>query len=211
MNRQLTSWLGVLAALLVGPSVREARAGLRLANPAITRASYDSTQNLLVVDGSLFGTEPRVRLGAADGELIELHVLSASDNLIEAELDRPDPGTYRLEVIRTDHRGRLDVPVLRTDSIDITIGEVGPQGPPGPPGPQGETGRTGPQGPAGPAGEPGPPGGLDPQVLLKLQSFENLAQANVSLLSNLFRPGVSLWARAFGIREDMVPRGLADR
>ncbi len=67
--------------------------------------------------------------------------------------DAAEPGTYLLEVRRTDANGA----VFRAEA-DVTLGTVGPQGPPGPAGPVGLQGAAGPQGPQGPIGPAGPQG-----------------------------------------------------
>lgn len=88
----------------------------------------------------------------------------------------PTPGTYRLEVRRTDANGT----VFR-DEADVTLGAVGPQGPAGPPGsagpqgPQGSTGQAGPIGLMGPAGPQGPQGlpGVSGYEVVHVEDHEN--------------------------------------
>ena len=72
----------------------------------------------------------------------------------------PAPGTYRLEVMRTDRQG-----AIFGDYADVTLGAVGPEGPAGAQGPTGSpgpAGAMGPAGPTGPAGAPGPAGAMGP-------------------------------------------------
>ena len=191
MNRRLSFCLSVIAALLIGPFPAPAQVIARLASPTITHTSFDSARSLIVIEGTRFGEDPRVRLGGADGELMELNVLFSSDTRIEAELVRPEPGTYRLEVTRTDTR------VARFDSIDITLGEVGPAGPPGPPGAEGRPGPPGPQGEAGSPGPPGPPGTASDNLLFQLEYLQAVAKVTSSTLANLIPQGSLFWAKTY--------------
>jgi hypothetical protein len=190
MTRRLSSHLAVLAWILVAPSLARAQA-TRIGNPAITRTTFDVAGNLLVIEGNHFGGDPRVRLGGTGGDQTELTVLFSSDTRIEAELLRPEPGTYRLEVTRTDAR------FPRSDSIDVTLGAVGPAGAQGDPGPPGPVGPGGPPGLPGRPGDPGPPGTLDPFLVFKIEALESVAKANEALIASIAPPGAHVWSKAY--------------
>jgi len=148
--------------------------------PAITRAATDLARGMLVVEGSNFGEDSRILLGAAEGGLIELSLRFISSTRIEADLEPLEPGTYRLVVAGRE--------TSQSATIDLTIGAVGATGPAGPQGP------PGPQGPAGPAG---PPGAASPETLFQLQYLNVLAKANLTLLASLIRPGLHIWSKVY--------------
>jgi Collagen triple helix repeat (20 copies)/IPT/TIG domain len=122
----------------------------------VERVEPDYDAERLFIYGHDFGVDqPTVRLDDLD-----LVVFSVSDELIEAQLPKFSPGTYRLVVQRP---GPLLTIVLRTDVIDLALGAAGPRGPEGP---KGDTGETGPPGLPGEPGEPGDkgePGDRGPQ------------------------------------------------
>ncbi|HJS74260.1 MAG TPA: hypothetical protein VJ921_08245, partial [Vicinamibacteria bacterium] len=77
----------VLSLLFVVP-VLEAHA---VPSPSISRVIPDAVDEILFVHGANFGADPAVWL---DG--IRLHVLNATESLIQAELPSLEPGTYLL-------------------------------------------------------------------------------------------------------------------
>src|SRR5262249_35876889 len=126
----------------------------------------DTSHPTLAIEGANFGTAPEVYMGVSGGYLVQLTVLSASQNFINAQLTgaTSSPGTYMLVV----SRGRSANDVY---SVTVTIGAAGvagsqglpcPSGPPGPSGPQGATGPAGPSGPQGATGPAGPSGPSGP-------------------------------------------------
>jgi collagen triple helix repeat protein/IPT/TIG domain-containing protein len=115
----------------------------------ILNAVPNLTSNTLTISGREFGNAPIVTLDA-----MTLTMISATPNQIVATLPPhviATPGTYILQVGRTNRRGRI----VDFDRLDVTIGLVGPAGPKGDPGAQG---IPGPQGIQGPKGDPGPQG-----------------------------------------------------
>ena len=127
----------VLSLLFVVP-VLEAHA---VPSPSISRVIPDAVDEILFVHGANFGADPAVWL---DG--IRLHVLNATESLIQAELPSLEPGTYLLIVARAR---RTPPKPKELATMDVTLGAIGPEGPIGPPGPDG---------PPGPPGETGSPG-----------------------------------------------------
>jgi hypothetical protein len=121
-------------------------------DPEITHVRINSDLNLMTISGNNFGSEtPEVRLSAYSGELT---VTPISETEIKVSLSvAPLPGTYILEVVRTD-QGNSD----KTATFTVTIGAVGPKGEKGDPGVAGPAGPQGDPGPQGVQGEPGPVG-----------------------------------------------------
>ena len=159
----MRSKLLVAALLAVVTSTAPAHAD-RGGNPppqlVVTQVVADVDAATLRIDGTGFGSDPNVVLGAAGGAFVDQPVVSSTDSTIDAQLTATDPGTYLLIV----SSGPAATQIY---AIDVTIGTQGPAGPPGSPGPPGAAGPPGPPGPPGPAGEdgedgedgaPGPPG-----------------------------------------------------
>ena len=134
----------------------------------------DTPNPTLAIEGANFGANASVYMGVSGGTLVQLTVLSATNNFINAQLTGATsaPGTYLLVV----SRGPSTTDVF---SMAVTIGSAastgvqglsGPQGRPGPAGatgdspagPAGPTGATGPQGPIGLTGAAGPVGPMGP-------------------------------------------------
>jgi hypothetical protein len=151
----------LIGAFLVSPLLRADDA-----DPAIVNMTADGTALRIRVSGL---PKDLARSGTVyllfNGSLSSA-AYDAATKVVTATLTTiPDPGTYRVSLLKRRPRARDEADVLA--SGDLTIGAVGPQGPAGPVGPQGAqgsqgevgaTGPTGPVGPQGPAGEPGLPG-----------------------------------------------------
>src|ERR1043166_2066914 len=62
----------------------------------------DTLNPTLAIEGANFGTAPKVYMGVSGGYLVQLTVLSASQNFINAQLTgaTSSPGTYMLVVSR---------------------------------------------------------------------------------------------------------------
>src|SRR5437667_6731209 len=138
------------------PTVSAAPAGTpppQLTISKVVPNGLDTLNPTLAIEGANLGAAPKVFMGVSGGSLVQLTVLSASQNFISAQLTgaTSSPGTYLLVV----SRGPSTTDVF---SMAFTIGSAGingPQGqagPAGPAGPAGAAGATGPAGPAGPAG-----------------------------------------------------------
>src|SRR5262249_28056172 len=120
----------------------------------------DTSHPTLAIEGANFGTAPEVYMGVSGGYLVQLTVLSASQNFINAQLTgaTSSPGTYMLVV----SRGRSANDIY---SGTVTIGAAGVAGSQGLPGPSGPAGPSGPQGATGPAGPSGTQGATGPAGL----------------------------------------------
>ncbi len=110
----------------------------------------------LTIGGVRFGSSAgSVKLNGIDQAVQEW----TPTQIVVPVSDVREPGTYLLEVRRTDTQGAVS-----RDVADVTLGAAGPEGPAGPQGAQGPQGAPGPMGPAGPqgpqgtAGTPGIPG-----------------------------------------------------
>src|SRR5947208_1692901 len=113
----------------------------------------DTLNPTLAIEGANFGGAPKVYMGGSGGSLVQLTVLSASQNFISAQLTSAtsSQGTYLLVV----SRGPSATDVF---SVTVTLGAAGVAGAQGLPGSSGPTGPSGPQGATGPAGPTGPIG-----------------------------------------------------
>jgi hypothetical protein len=88
----------------------------------------------LLISGVNFGSLP----GVVSLNGVDQAVTHWTPTWIAATVaDVVEPGTYELEVRRTDTQGA----VFR-DAADVAIGAIGPQGPAGPAGPQGPSGNS---------------------------------------------------------------------
>src|SRR5436190_8453779 len=98
----------------------------------------DGLNPSMAIEGSNFGQTPAVFMGAPGGLLVQLNVLSSSNNFISAQLNGATsaPGTYLLVV--TKGPSQTDV-----FTMPVTIGAVGPPGPEGRAGPPGSPGLPG--------------------------------------------------------------------
>src|SRR3989475_10650646 len=148
------------------PTVSAAPAGTpppQLTISKVVPNGLDTLNPTLAIEGANLGAAPKVFMGVSGGSLVQLTVLSASQNFISAQLTgaTSSPGTYLLVV----SRGPSATDVF---SVTVTLGAVGvagaqglpgSSGPAGPTGPQGATGPTGPTGPIGLRGATGPAGG----------------------------------------------------
>src|SRR5437867_3050795 len=138
------------------PTVAAAPAGTpppQLTISKVVPNGLDTLNPTLAIEGANFGGAPKVYMGVSGGSLVQLTVLSASQNFISAQLTgaTSSPGTYLLVV----SRGPSATDVF---SVTVTLGAVGVAGAQGLPGSSGPTGPTGPQGATGPAGPTGPSG-----------------------------------------------------
>lgn len=147
--RLMSLVIGVVLVSLVaaGPGTPEAAAQ----GPPVITSAHLSESGTLSIQGSGFNATPDVWLGNDAGGFEQLILLSATPNLIEAQLGLRSPGSYRLMVAAGP-----SAPVSAT--LSLVIGAVGPRGEPGPPGDQGPRGPEGPEGPRGPVGPEGPRG-----------------------------------------------------
>ncbi len=124
--------------------------------PVITSVSANLEDGILFLEGSNFGSHPKVFMGTFGGSFDELMILSSNDEThIEAQLTTTEPGTYRIVV----QRGIL------FGFLDVTLGASGPPGPTGEPGPKGDRGDPGPPGQNGNDGADGEPGPRGPKGL----------------------------------------------
>ena len=138
------------------PTVSAAPAGTpppQLTISKVVPNGLDTLNPTLAIEGANFGGAPKVYMGVSGGSLVQLTVLSASQNFISAQLTgaTSSPGTYLLVV----SRGPSATDVF---SVTVTLGAVGVAGAQGLPGSSGPTGPSGPQGATGPAGPTGPSG-----------------------------------------------------
>ncbi len=129
--------------LLSGPSA---------AQPQTAPIINDSlpSGDILVINGSHFGTAPAVTLNGSP-----VTVSNSSDTTIVVQVPPAlGPGSYTLVVINGQTH--------QTGTSVGTIGAVGPTGPQGPQGPQGVQGSVGPQGLPGAPGATGADGPTGP-------------------------------------------------
>ena len=138
------------------PTVSAAPAGTpppQLTISKVVPNGLDTLNPTLAIEGANFSAAPKVYMGVSGGSLVQLTVLSASQNFISAQLTgaTSSPGTYLLVV----SRGPSATDVF---SVTVTLGAVGVAGAQGLPGSSGPTGPSGPQGATGPAGPTGPSG-----------------------------------------------------
>src|SRR6059036_238271 len=138
------------------PTVSAAPAGTpppQLTISKVVPNGLDTLNPTLAIEGANLGAAPKVFMGVSGGSLVQLTVLSASQNFISAQLTgaTSSPGTYLLVV----SRGPSATDVF---SVTVTLGAVGVAGAQGLPGSSGPAGPTGPQGATGPAGPTGPSG-----------------------------------------------------
>src|SRR5213596_3649883 len=105
------------------PTVSAAPAGTPPPQLTISKVApngLDTLNPTLAIEGANFGPAPAVIMGVSGGALVQLTVLSASNNFISAQLTGATsaPGTYLLVV----SRGPATTEVF---SISITLGAAG--------------------------------------------------------------------------------------
>ena len=125
------------ASLAAAPAPRaNADANVRMViQRVVVTYQQSGSPDTMTIGGVRFGSSAgSVKLNGVDQAVQEW----TPTQIVVLVSDVPEPGTYLLEVGRTDTQGA----VFR-DVADVTLGAVGPEGPAGP---------QGPQGPAGPAG-----------------------------------------------------------
>src|SRR6266704_3465758 len=147
------------------PTVFAAPAGTpppQLTISKVVPNGLDTLNPTLAIEGANFGAAPKVYMGVSGGSLVQLTVLSASQNFISAQLTgaTSSPGTYLLVV----SRGPSATDVF---SVTVTLGAVGVAGAQGLPGSSGPAGPTGPQGATAPAGPTYLVTGITPGSLVK--------------------------------------------
>lgn len=144
-----------------------ASVGSAFAAVTIFSAELDSTQKILVINGSGFTPGGQVFFAAREVTAQCKFTNSANTAISCTFASGIAPGTYRLIV--TNAQNQFDVlsvtlPIVGPKGPTGATGPTGPAGPVGPRGPEGAAGPQGPrgvqgdQGPAGPQGAPGAPG-----------------------------------------------------
>lgn len=151
----VTLFCASLAAAPAPQANAEAKVRMVIQSVVVTY-QHSGSPDTMTIGGVRFGSSAgSVKLNGVDQAIQEW----TPTQIVVLVSDVPEPGTYLLEVGRTDTQGA----VFR-DVADVTLGAVGqegpegPQGPQGPAGPQGPQGSPGPMGPAGPQGPQGPAG-----------------------------------------------------
>src|SRR6266566_2407706 len=105
------------------PTVSAAPAGTpppQLTISKVVPNGQDTLNPTLAIEGANFGAAPKIYMGVSGGSLVELTVLSASQNFISAQLTGATsfPGTYLLMV----SRGPSATDVF---SVTVTLGTAG--------------------------------------------------------------------------------------
>src|SRR5262249_14132955 len=146
--------LSLIPQINLNPAVYAAVPGPppQLTISKVAAVGLDTPVPTLAIEGYNFGPAPTVYMGVSGGALVQLTVLSASNNFISVQLTGATsaPGTYLLVVSRGPS-------TTETFSMAVTVGAQGQQGPQGQ---QGLPGVAGPAGPAGPVGPAGPTGSV---------------------------------------------------